>query len=487
MLAYKFYLHDAMKNCFDYVGGLLERRRMKKLWSFSLVVISFCAFVANAHAVKFIEIADGSFAESGEGDVIVFTKGGKPILPDLEKSRGKRPPVQKNEISFTFNSPEYPWSAEELATLQQWVDDLYPVMKKIYGSPAFSISVNVSKNPTISSAGYYYSGSNEAILRKLAIDVLCHEIIHAFHDDLVIYADIFEEGLTRAAEIAVLAYLPQYHHLWPTNPFDGIDVFYEMNNQPEIASFGGYFSNGFVNILMRYQQAGYAWGKIYLEDQRFFKKFNAQYYFKALNDPSFNQSDVEKLKNIAGTIKRTVEKQKFNVWYGEQHIFNTDPEEGYQTVFKGDNNTLYVFSRVDGWETMLSGVNVSWEIFSCQGAYLSSGSAVTGAYGWVEIPVWQPAYQGKVQIDVRVDLSPDATIERSIITLNGVRAGIFGVTSACEGEVKIGGQMGSSALVVNGAFSIPELENMAGTFKVNQGKNGKTVTKDAGDYFVSVP
>jgi len=162
MLAYKFFLRDAMKNSFDNLGVLPEWRKMNQLWRFSLVVIFFCAFVANAHAVKFIEIADGSFAESGEGDVIVFTKAGKPILPDLE-SRGKRSQAQENEISFTFNSPEYPWSAGELATLQQWVNDLYPVIKKIYGSPAFSISVNISKNPSISSDGYYCPGSNEGV------------------------------------------------------------------------------------------------------------------------------------------------------------------------------------------------------------------------------------------------------------------------------------------------------------------------------------
>ncbi len=458
---------------------------MKKLFIMTVVCLISFAFFQEAQAVTFIE-ADGQRPNHFSDDVVVHTKGGKPILPDLERSHGKKIPVVPNEITFSFDSPDYPWSAEELAALQQWVGDFYPVIKKIYGNPAFEIVVNVRKDPTIEFAGLYFVSTNEMVLRGLEVDVFCHETIHAFHDDLVMYANIYEEGMTRAAEIAAFSYLPQYPH-WDSRHSYSIDVTYELNNQPGIASLGGNFFSGFVNVLMKYQQAGYAWGKVYIEDPDFFLRYNAQYYAAALSDASgLIQGDVEKLKGIAGGIKRTVEKQKFAVWYQKQHIFNINPEEGYQTVFKVDTNILYVFSR-DGYgrENMLPGINVSWEVFSCQGESLSSGSAVTGSYGWVEIPLWQLAYQGKVQIDVRVDL-PDATIERSIVTSNGVWGGIFGVASACEGEVHVHGKINSSALVVNGAFSMPELKDIAGTFTVNQGKNEKTVTKDASDYFVSV-
>jgi hypothetical protein len=456
---------------------------MKKLYIMTVICLVNFFLFQEARAVHFIE-ADGQGQDHFSDDVVVHTKNGKPILPDLERHRGKKIPVVPNEITFSFNSPDYPWSAEEIKLLQQWVDDFYPVIKIVYGDPAFEIVVNVRKDPTIGLSGLYFPSNNEMVLRELDAPIFCHELIHAFRDDLMMYANIYEEGMTRAAEIAVFSYLPQYSH-WDSRHSYGLDTAYDLNNQPAIASVGGSYFSGFANVLLKYQQAGYAWGKIYIEDHDFFLKYNARYYVAALSDASI-QGNVEKLKSIASGIKHTVEKQKFADWYANQYIFNINPEEGYQTFYMG-GDILYVFRRDEyGRENMLSGINVSWEIFSCQGASLSYGSAMTtDTYGWVEISLSQLAYHGKVRIDSRVYL-PDTTIERSFISTNGPPVGIFGVTAACDGEVQVRGKTESSALVVNGAFSMLELKDIAGTFTIKQGKNEKTVTKDASDYFVSI-
>jgi hypothetical protein len=116
--------------------------------------------------------------------IIVYTKNGIPILPDSQNARQKTlSSSDTNELSFSFSCPDNPWSSEELTTLQGWLSDFYPIVKAIYGSPAFSISVNICEDPDIGFAGLYYASTNEMILHDLDVDVTVHEMIHAFHDE----------------------------------------------------------------------------------------------------------------------------------------------------------------------------------------------------------------------------------------------------------------------------------------------------------------
>ncbi|MBW2184517.1 MAG: hypothetical protein JRF49_11730, partial [Deltaproteobacteria bacterium] len=65
--------------------------------------------------------------------IIINTKNGKPILPDYKQAIEEPAIYPANEINFTFDSPDYPWTATELESLQTWVDDFYPMVKLIYG------------------------------------------------------------------------------------------------------------------------------------------------------------------------------------------------------------------------------------------------------------------------------------------------------------------------------------------------------------------
>jgi hypothetical protein len=465
---------------------------MKKSVVFVLAACLF-VFAGSADAVSFVE--HGQSVKFVDSDVIVHTHQGQPVLPDLEKARSQNEwgtrGIETKEITFTFDSPAYPWTDEELAALQQLVSECYPVMKKVYGPPAFTITVNVRKDPTLSTfAGLYNASTNEIVLRNADFDVFIHEGLHAFRDDLVIRVDSYEEGMARAAEVAVLAHFPQYGY-WDQNHSYSIDVYYELNNQPGIGPADGSFIYGRFNPLLRYQQAGYAWGKMLIEDKLFPVKFNAYYYRAALIDPAVS-GNVEYLRAIAGKLKPRVERKVFNQWYSGQHIFDTAPAEGYQLLFKADTGIIMVYFRDDlGDEYLIPDSHVTWEVRSCNGDLLSVDSDVTSVFGWVEIPIWMiSSYSGRVQLNISAELPGGRKIEKTFFAYRGHEEGIFGLAQNCSGTVKIRHAGGITDIpVLNGSFSAPELGSLAGTFTIWQvgSIHKKTITKDASPYFVMLP
>ena len=175
--------------------------------------------------------------------LIVLTDGdGRAILPDTaRRAADRRPPRDDHELTFTFESPDLPWTPEEIAFLSESLRAFYPVAKQIYGPPAFDLSVNVRQDPSIPVAGLYDISSNEMTLKGASpgmLDVLCHEMLHAFRDEDLIGLSSFEEGMARAAEVEVFDRLPAYVHPFDETHGYDYDVYYEALNRPEIGAAG---------------------------------------------------------------------------------------------------------------------------------------------------------------------------------------------------------------------------------------------------------
>ena len=447
---------------------------MKKI---SLVVLTVMAMVMGTVFVN-SALADG---KNVDRTVKLYDQQGKPVLPDLA---GKKY-TQANELSFTFNSSvDFPWSEGELNTLQQWLSDFYPAIKKIYGPPAFNIEVNVEKNPYISYAGLYFSYSNTIVLPGLnRPDVFCHEMIHAFRDDLMISNMAYEEGMTRAAEVAIMSELPLYsydniHHSY------SLDVMYELGNQPGIGAKNGNFYSG-LNAFWRYQMAGMAWAKCLIESPDFFVKFNQSYYNQAYSNPDM-AGDVNVLNALINKVKPRVENTKFDVWFSQQQIFNFNPPEGNQLVVKPDNWAVSVINRDSaGTEHFLPNTPVSWEIFDCNGAVLSQGEGSTGQFGWIELPWLFTEYRGLIRIELSANVDGE-DIFFTFLTSNIYPQGISGiVTEGVDGTAKI--KTLDSSPIVNSTFTESDLQD-AGKYNVVCRGDGYSVrrcfTKDAAPYFV---
>jgi hypothetical protein len=438
-------------------------------------------------------------------DVVVLTDtSGQPILPDLAKARARGGARVKdaNTLSFTFESPQDPWTAEDLAFLTTALADFYPVAREIYGPPAFDIVVNVRKDPNLAFAGFYDLSSNEMTLRAAStgtLDVLCHELFHAFRDDYLIGLASYEEGMARAAEIEVFNRVPGYVH-----PFDQAhgytyDVYYEALNRPVIGAFGGNLNDGYVSFLLRYQLAGYAWGKALIENDRFLARFNRLYYDQVADDPATRFTESS-LRRIAARVQKRVEGTAFDTWYERQHILNTAPPVGFALYQRIDNFIIDALVRdPSGFVTMVPDLLVDWKVTGYDGTLLDAGSALSAANGHVAFnPVLPEGYIGRLEVQASA-FGPDGqpvedVAYRPFISTTTGEAGVFGVViGRNEGTVVITsldrprGRV--TAAVVNGVFSVPELEGARGRFVARLYAAGRLeqvreFTKDASRYLV---
>lgn len=441
--------------------------------------------------------------------IVVFVDdSGRPISPDAARAnRALAAPSSggaENNLTFTFDSPDYPWTADDVAFLSKALNDFYPLAKRIYGPPAFDITVNVRKDPTISFSGFYFTSSNEMIVRGAStsmLDVLCHEMLHAFRDDYLIGLASFEEGMARAGEVEIFTRLPGYTH-----PFDEAhgyeyDVYYEALNRPEIgATAGNIVNDGYVAFLLRYQLAGYAWGKALIENDRFLARFNRLYYKRVAADPSTQFSEASLVNIAAAASQPRVEGESFRTWYARQYVLNTTPPVGFALYHRINQYVIDFFERQpSGFVSMIPNTMVSWRMNDYNGVLLDAGADLTAANGHLSyFPVIPDGFSGRLEV-IASSVTPGGQPVESVTFrpfLPGPigEAGIFGVVLGYnEGELVLSSldhpRMRITVQVTNGAFTAPTLETVRGRFVGFFYSGGvlrkeRVFTKDASRYFV---
>jgi len=459
--------------------------------------------------IKHLAFARELYKEAANLDrVVIFVDhDGRPILPDLDTARSRLsnsdgPSVPatlaSNELTFTFDSPSYPWSAGELVTLNTALNDLYPIAKSVYGNPAFNITVNIRKDPTIIGvAGFYNPSSNEISVRDASLDVLCHEMIHAFRDDDLVGLGSWEEGMTRAAEVEVFNRSTTYTHPFDQHHSYTYDVYYEGLNRQTIGSQNGNLFSGYVSALLRYQLAGYAWAKALLENPDFLRNFNNALYIKNLTDPT--TTTEFKLLEIATNVQSSVEGQGFLAWYRQQGVLNNNPPKGYFLYQRINQFTVdYFYRSPSGSEIMQPNATIQWAAYDYKGMILTSGSSVTSANGSTTIFDFMiPPSSGYIKVVVSAS-TPNGTISDTALSFaggyNGSNLGVFGVVEGADsGTVTITPLdvpvPTTSVNVLNGSFSAPSLATAKGRFLLvftdTKGQSfAKKFNKDASNYFV---
>ena len=399
-------------------------------------------------------------------------------------------------MTFTFDSPEHPWTADELNIINNALADFYPVIETIYGEPAFTITVNVREDPSITFSGEYSPITKEIVLRDATqLDVLCHEMIHAFRDENMLLINSYEEGMTRAVEVEVFNRLAAYT-FWNENHSYMYDVYYEGLNRQVIGSQFGNFDYASPFLLLRYDLAGYAWAKVFLENSNFFVDFNRTLYDTTLLDP-LTLSDVSILRDIASSLQPVVEGKPFLTWYEQQGIFDPTPKEGYFLYQNISNFNVYYFSRdASGSEKMIAGATIQWEIYDHEDRLMLSGSGVTSPLGWISLnPLLPVDYKGRIKIVTSV-MTPDGLINNTAFTSAGDHNGIFGSVEGTDtGIITITPLAGDTPAVTIdvalGIFDAPSLAVEKGRFiAVYRDGEGqifsKQFNKDASDYFLSM-
>jgi len=274
--------------------------------------------------------------------LIVHTSGGRPILPNLERARQAGTiGAATNKLTFTFQG----FSAADEQTFRAYLDGAMPVARAIYGPPAFDLAVKVIQDDTLQSiqGGTYDVTANEIRLppppdggRNWPEDtfVLMLLVLHAFHDDVALFYDSWEQGMAGAAATVIQVspgVAPGYD---PANPgpfYSG--AVYEPMNQPQLGNSTWFPASGFSGMLVwRIAQSRAAWFKCYVEDPQFFQRFNTQYYARLNALPASERGalagDTPRLLELCQTVLPSVEGARFVSWYRRQYVLDTSVTVG---------------------------------------------------------------------------------------------------------------------------------------------------------------
>jgi hypothetical protein len=393
---------------------------------------------------------------------------------------------------MTFVIDQTTWSAADQATLAGWTAAGSPEMAalaSVAGPPGHDETITIVQGNT-GFAGEYNPGTHTMTMSSLDLGVFMHELNHAVHDSWIISNEVWEEGLARAAEVAEMdvlnadgvpqaaSYFDRHHSYW-------YDEYYDNTNVPDVGvAAGSIYGYGEAALtLMRYEQAGYAFGKLLIENPQFIVKFNALLFQQASGD-----LPVATLTSMAASVQPQAEGQPFSAWYGDQAIFDASPPTGCRLFQRVNQFTIDFFCRdSNGLETPQVGATVGLQVYSASGGMLFSGQDTTTSYGSVSFSPSFGSYDGRLQLVATATPSGQATIHSTYYRQSaGVGPGgpgaVFGViTNAMSGTVTLSSPTGQfstvSVPVANGAFQAPTLEAFAGQVTATFVGGGETIRR----------
>jgi len=392
---------------------------------------------------------------------------------------------------FTFVIDPASWTTQEKAQLKSWLSASGPVMttvQEVVGPPAESITVHVVKAST-GFAGDYDSADRQIDLSALSLSVLVHELNHATRDRRILADRVWEEGQARAGEkeeMRLLALKGISEEGYDLNHSYGYDVYYENDNVPDVGVPDGNIYAELGLQLLRYEQAGYAFSKVMIEDPGFLVGFNA----KLFAHPDGGLSALE-LAATAAEVQSTAEGRSTAKWVEEQHIFDTNQAPGCYLFMRTNQYTvdLYCVSQAGG-VTMQPEAKITLKVTGPNGEGRFVGKGVTSSYGWVAFSPEAAAATGRLKL-VASAKSPDGPVKAISYRQSGDEEGVFGVvTNANSGSVSFSspsGQLTSLTVpVINGAFVAPPLGSVRGQLVAVYSGEGLTAqrafNKDAAPY-----
>jgi len=290
-----------------------------------------------AHAAATVRRLQKAGLQSAEAEVrlprlVVHTRGGELVLPDLERAVGTEEMGNpQNALQFEFVD----WSAADEAALKTYLTTAYAKARYLYGAPAFNITVKIIQDDSIDElqGGVYDATNNEIRIPPLTDNfpedsfVLLMLVLRAFHDDIAIAYDAWEDGFVGAAATAVQiqpGVSPSFDPKDP-GPFYALSV-YESQNHPNLGNSTFYPESGFAGMLVwRIAMARAAWLKCWIEDEQFFANFNELYYAQYSDELP---RDVLALREVAAQALPTVEGIPLQEWYERQYVLDTSVHSG---------------------------------------------------------------------------------------------------------------------------------------------------------------
>ena len=279
--------------------------------------------------------------------------------------------MDSNQVIIDFTGG---WTPSELNDLQWFLDRMLPILKEIYGPPSHSYTVTLVKDPNYSSSAVFFSGSNEIHMDGLYPQLLTHEIIHAFHDNVILSSDDFwrydptlsgfEESFAQGVSYVCMN---RYIESYPGDPvvpdnllyLSDYDWDYDFQNT-DIITTTDFWSDGAGTGVywLRYEMGAAAIIKIMNDNPTFPLDFNREYYSRLNADHALTTSRAL-ARDIVSTVAPVIEGRTAAEWIDRQRIFDCVVRPGRKIWVRTQHYPGWleylIFQRVFYYETFSNG------------------------------------------------------------------------------------------------------------------------------------
>jgi len=274
------------------------------------------------------------------------------------------------------------WDSTNQFLMNHFIERMKPIITEIYGSPSHTYTVTLVRNLRYASSNVFLSGPNEVHMGAFYPQLLTHELIHAYRDNVVVASDSlwrynphlsgFEESFAQGVSYLCMN---RYIELYPADIIvdstylygSGNDWDYDFQNTPAITTQDFWSDAGGTGIFyLRYELGAAAVRKIHIEDPDFFKNWNAEYYAR-LNADHALVPTRDLMLGITAAVISQVEGTEIVQWLGTQRIFDCTVQTGKKIWVKTQHypgTDYWIFNRILYYETFSNGSE--WSFYDTQ-------------------------------------------------------------------------------------------------------------------------
>lgn len=271
------------------------------------------------------------------------------------------------------------WRAGELDSLRHFVGRMLPIITELYGPPSHDYTLTLVKDPSFRYTNVFYSGPNEVRMFQMFPQLLTHELIHAYRDNVLLASDAqwhysatlsgFEESFAQGVSYACMN---RYVELHPDDPIvpgnssygSSYDWTYDFDNNDLLTTTDFWSDWGGTGIFwVRYEMGAAAITKILRENPAFARDFNAAYY-ASLNADHALRPSRDLCRALVQQTVPSVEARPSGEWIDRQHIFDCRVQAGRKIWIRGQPYPGWmeylVFQRIHHYETFANGSDWTW-------------------------------------------------------------------------------------------------------------------------------
>ena len=269
------------------------------------------------------------------------------------------------------------FSSTEEQEMRNFYSLMMPIIRKVYGPPSHTYTVTLVHKEEMSSVNVFYPHLNEIHMAKFNPRLTTHEILHAYHDNVVFamgpewhynaeltgWEESFAEGGAFTCMNSFFKENPTHENASQHESYNAWNYDFQNISNITTKDYGSDGGDGMGLFRTRYAMGAAAAEKIILEDPDYLKKFNQEYYRRLYLDIDLTTSR-DLMIDIMKTVKPTVEGHPAEKWVDMQRIYDCKTIEGYKVYPLTDQreywNFYYYDQKVFYYKTFPNGSDYVW-------------------------------------------------------------------------------------------------------------------------------